>query len=143
MWKNLYDEFLQRLTVPWAEFIQKFASCGRTVRDKFFSDVYPWAAFWLIAFSIVVCVFYYYYLNTRFGKYYSKKSYFLIMFINSLLIAIVTFINGKIFLGAFICSATTQILWFSIINFLYGAILFFIISVCIKWKSFMGKRTPF
>jgi len=143
MWKSLYDGFLQKLTTPWAEFIQRFAACGRNVRDKFFSDVYSWAAFWLIILSLLICVFYYYYLNGKFGKYYSKKSYFFTMFINGLLIAIATYITGKNILGEFICQTTTHILWLSVINFLYGAILFFLISLCIKWRSFMGKRTPF
>lgn len=143
MWKNLYDGFLQKLTSTWAEYLQRFTTCGRTVRDKFFSDIYSWAALWLILFSILSCAIYYYYLNAKFGKYYSRKSYFLTMLANSLLIAIATFISGRVILKSFICPTTTHLIWISIINFLYGAILFFLISIVIKWKSYMGKRTPF
>ena len=143
MWKNIYDSLLQKLTTPWAEFLQKYSSCGRNVRDKFFSDIYSMSGLLLFLFSVLICCFFYYYLNARFGKYYSKKSYFLTMLINSLLIAIITFVTGKIILNDFICPTTIRILWLSIINFIYGAVLFFIVSVCIKWKSHMGKRTPF
>jgi uncharacterized membrane protein len=143
MWKNIYDLLLQKLTTPWAEFIQKYSSCGRNVRDKFFSDVYSLSGLWLILISIIICCFFYFYLNGRFGKYYSKKSYFFTMFINSSLITIATFVTGRIILHDFICPTTTRILWLSIINFFYGIIWFLFVSACIKWKSYMGKRTPF
>ncbi len=144
MWKNIYDSILQSCTgITWTQFMHDNGAIGTTVRNKFFSSMYPYAGIYLLFFSIITCIVYYYYFNARFGNYYTQKIYYWNMFINSLLIGLSTFITGKVVLGAFICPTTPHVIWLSIINFFYGAILFFGISILIKWKSPMAKRTPF
>lgn len=144
MWKLLYDKLLQWLTsIPWAEFLKKHGAIGRTFRDRVYQDMYSYAGIYLLLISVISCIIYYYYLNSRFGNYYSNKSWCWWMFINSFLIALTTFITGKVIFGSFICPTTTHVIWLSIINFVYGLLLFFIISILVKWKSPMAKRTPF
>lgn len=143
MWKNLYDFLLQSLTVTWAEFIQKNKSCGTLVRNNFQSKVYADVGLYLIVSTLIVTLFFYYYLNSKFGRYYSLKSWFIALLINSLLIGLLSYYATKSILDNPICDVSRHILWISIINASYAAILFFIVSIIFKIKSPMGKKTPF
>lgn len=76
MWKYLYDALLQLLTSSWASFLTKFAKQGRLVRDVFFNDVYQYSGIILFAVCFISCLLYYFYFNKKFGKYYTKRSWF-------------------------------------------------------------------
>ena len=143
MWKSIYDSFLQLMTVSWAEFIRINKSTGRIVRDNFQSKVYPEIGLYLIAITLVLSLFYYYYLNFRFGKYYKKRAWVVILILNSSVVGIVTYLRANNLLDNPVIDVSKHLLWISLINALYAAILFFIFSLIIKWKSPMGKRTPF
>ncbi len=155
MWKYLYDALLQLLTSPWASFLTKFAKQGRLVRDVFFNDVYQYSGIILFLVCLVSCLLYYFYFNKRFGVYYKKRTWFIWMFATSFLIGILTFLVGYSSLNSFLCPTTPLIAWLSVINFSYGLILFFIISLVCQLVSIlvrrffaldlspMGNRTPF
>lgn len=144
MWKSIYDSLLQALTSPFATFIHSYGDCGRKVRDKFYTDIYPTIGLELFLITILILLIYYYYFNFRFGKYYSKVTYFTVLLINSLLVGVITYITAHSYLNKMICPVSSHLIWISIINFIYAAILYFLLSISIfKWLSPMGKRTPF
>ena len=140
MWKYLYDAFLQKLTSPWASFLTKFAKQGRLVRDVFFNDVYQYSGIILSAVCIISCLLYYFYFNKKFGKYYTKRSWFKWMFVTSLVIGVLTFFVGRSCVSSFLCPTTPLIAWLSVINFLYGLVLFFIISLVCQLIAIMVRR---
>ncbi len=143
MWKNIYDSFFQILTIPWNEYLQKYTDCGKLVMDKFYISIYPLSGVLLVVSTLLLCIIYYYWFNLRFGKFYKRKSYFFFMIINSFVIGLISFIVAKSYLAKFNCTVTSQYLNFGVINFTYGAVLFFIVSILIKKWSPMGKKTPF
>jgi len=143
MWKSLYDSFLQSMTVQWAKFIQDNKSCGKAVRDNFQNKVYSEIGLYAIIITLILSVSFYYYFNLRFGRYYSLKSWIITLCLNSILVGIATYFLTKGILNNPICDASRQLLWISLINAIYAAIFFFLISLVIKWGSPMGKRTPF
>jgi hypothetical protein len=143
MWKSIYDSFLQLMTVSWAEFIKKNKSTGSAVRDNFRINIYPEIGLYLIAISLALTLFYYYYLNLRFGKYYKQRAWFVILTVNSLIVGTITYLRADKLLDNPVIDVSKHLLWISLINAIYAAILFFIISLIIKWSSPMGKRTPF
>ncbi len=155
MWKNLYDTLLQTLTTSWASYISSYSRQGRLVRDSFFNEIYQSAGAILVIVSLISTLLYYFYFNSQFGRYYKIKSWFKCMIFTSLLIGLATLIIGKSFLGSFSCPTFSLIMWLSIINILYGIILFFLLSVICQLfailvrKLFyhdlspMASRTPF
>lgn len=155
MWKYLYDAILQLLTSPWASFLTKYPAQGRLVRDAFFTNVYQWSGIILFLVTVISCLLYYFYFNKRFGNYYSKRTWFKFMFVTSFIIAILSFFVGRSFVSTFICPTTPLVAWVSVINFFYGLVLFFIISLICQLVAIlvrrlfaldlspMGSRTPF
>ena len=143
MWKLIYDKVFQLLTIPWTEFIQRNADCGSNLRDRFYMDIYQSSGLILFIVTIIICFLYYYYFNNKFGNYYRKKTYFSFMITNSLVIGFFSYIIVKSNLSKLNCATSSQYLSIILINFLYGLILFFVISIIIKWWSTFGKRTPF
>jgi hypothetical protein len=143
MWKNLYDSFLQSMTLTWADFMRINHSNGRLVRDNFQNKIYPEIGIYFIFVTVVMALFFYYYLNARFGRYYTLKSWLLILGLNSGIVWLVTYLRAKTILQGHVIDVSKQLLWIGIINAVYAALLFFVISVLIKWASPMGKRTPF
>lgn len=143
MWKSLYDSFLQLMTMPWAKFIQDKKSCGRIVRDSFQNKIYGEIGLYAIAIAVFFSVFFYYYLNSKFGRYYAFKSWVVTLLLTSVLVGLATYFGAKNILDNPICDVSMHLLWISIINAVYAGVLFFAISLVIKWKSPMGKRTPF
>ena len=140
MWKYLYDALLQMLTSPWASFLTKFSKQGRLVRDVFFNDVYQYSGIILFSVCLISCLLYYFYFNKKFGKYYTKRSWFKWMFLTSLLVGVLTFIAGWSCVSSFLCPTTPLIAWLSVINFLYGLVLFFIISLVCQLIAIMVRR---
>jgi hypothetical protein len=143
MWKDLYDSFLQSMTVSWAHFMAQNSSAGRVVRDDFQNRIYADAGLWLLVLSIGFSVIYYYYLNRRFGRYYSLGAWFVLLFISSLSVWLATWIRTRAILQDPSIDVSRQVLWMGLINAFYGAILFFLLALVLKWASPMGKRTPF
>lgn len=143
MFKSLFDDPLQSITSSWALFLHKYGDVGKSVRDEFYMSMYPFAGFVLVIFSIISCLIYYYHMNRLFGDNYSKRTYFTTLIVNSLAIGIVTFTKARLLLKSFTCPTSPHIVGLALINFAFGAFLFFLISCFIKWNSPMGKRTPF
>ncbi len=150
MGKSLYDWFLQKLSYPWAEFLQRNAGCGRSVRDRFFSDIYTNSVLILFFLTICSCLFYYYYLNGKFGRYYKRRTYYFIMLINGLLVGTITYWSSVSTLSSFICPTMRLSFSLAFINFLYSIVLFFLLSLVIVkilplagLRSTMGYKTPF
>jgi len=155
MWKNLYDSLLQTLAGTWAKYLNEHGSQGRAVRDTFFNSIYPYSVLILIGISLVATWLFYFYFNKRFGKYYQLRTWFLWMLISALLTCICSYTLAKSFLSSYTCPTNLLIIWQSLINLLYGFILFFILSLIFqaiaivvrKLFSFdlspMGSRTPF
>jgi hypothetical protein len=143
MWEKIYDSFLQAMTVSWAEFIRLNKTPGRAVRDSFQSNIYPDIAIYMLTVPLVFSLLFYYYFNFRFGKYYSKKSWLITLVISSISVALITYLRSAAILDDPIIDVSQHLFWISIINSIYAAILFAFYSIIIKWKSPMGKRTPF
>lgn len=142
MWKALYDIFLQSMTTSWARFLTENKTVGKSVRDNFQNRIYPEIGLYMIVITFVSCLFFYYYLNLKFGRYYSALSWFIALSVNSVLVGIVTYRVGKKMLGGPPIDVSGHLLWISIINSIYAIGLFFLLSAIMKWKSPMGKRTP-
>jgi hypothetical protein len=143
MWKNLYDSFLQSMTVSWAQFMQVNHSPGRIVRDNFQNKIYPEIGLYLIVLTVIFSVFYYYYLNSRFGRYYSLGSWFFLLGLCSIAVWLTTWLRARSILEDPIIDVSSQLLWIGIINAIYAAVLFVLLALLLKWGSPMGKRTPF
>lgn len=143
MFKHLFDNSVQSLTTSWALFLQKYGEVGRNFRDDFYFSVYPFAGIILIIFSLLSCVIYYYYMNSHFGDNYLKRTYIFTLVVNSFVIGLTTFIRTSFILNKFSCPTGTHIFSITLINSLFGGILFIIMSCILKWNSPMGKRTPF
>lgn len=142
-WKSLYDSLLQFLAGSWAEFTKGCGSAGRIVRDNFQKNVYPGIGIYLFVITIIFILFYYYYLNSKFGRYYSIKSWLFALLSNSSIVFLITYLRTKAILDSPVCNVSKQILFISIINAFFAAILFLILSFISKWRSPMAKRTPF
>lgn len=143
MWKIIFDNFFQTLNLPWSQYLQKYTECGRSVMDSFYYNIYPTSGVWLIIISLIFCFLFYYYFNYRFGRYYTIKWYIVFSVLNCFFVFIVTFGIAYFNLHKFSCVIFSLYLIFGLINSLYSALIFFIISILIKWWSPMGKRTPF
>lgn len=143
MWKAFYDPFLQGAAMSWGQYMSQHQSCGRKVRNTFQADIYPIIGLELLVITVLFCALYYWYLNGRFGRYYSKRAWIITLFVNSLTTAVVTFLSAKSILDNPSCSVSTQLIWITLINGLYAAALFFLLSLGAKRFSPMGKRTPF
>lgn len=142
MWRSLYDPLLQALTATWAAFIRSNSSDGKEIQDLFREKIYPEIALILVLVVVSFGVFYYYYLNLRFGRYYSIKTWWAILGIASIVAGIITYWKAHKILDNPLVDVSNHLLWIGIINAVYAAILFFIFSLMIKWRSPMGKRTP-
>lgn len=143
MLKGLYDRFLQSLTTTWAVFLEKNGDPGRLFRDQFTHNMYLNAFVTLVVLAALFCWFYYYYLNGRFGNYYRWWHYLTTLFCCALLVFSVTLVTGLLTYKKFVIPTGHHIFMLSVINFIYAAALFFLLSLVIKWGSVMGKRTPF
>jgi hypothetical protein len=143
MWKFIYNKIFQLFTMSWTDYLQKSGECGINVQEKFETYIYQTSGFVLFGFTISFCVLFYYYFNLKFGNYYKLKTFLIFMLLNSSIIGIFTYIIVRSNLSKFSCIFSGQYLSFSFINFLYGMILFFIISIVIKKWSPMGYKTPF
>jgi hypothetical protein len=155
MWKLLYDALLQLLTIPWAQYLNDNKRQGRLVRDTFFNDIYGWSGLILFSVTMAFCLLYYFYFNRRFGRYYSLKSYFLSMVFSSFLIGGGTAIVAKTYVADFVAPTWSLVIWLALINFLFGLILFFLVSLICQVIAIsvrrllsidlspMGSRTPF
>ena len=143
MWKGLYDTFLQLVATRWSNYLAANGSCGQAVRNNFQNQVYPEAGIILIITTLAVSLLYYYYLNFKFGRYYSLTSWFWMMLTNSLIIGVITYFITRGNLGKPMCPVSNYIIWMGIINSVYGVLLFFLVSLVLKIKSPMGKKTPF
>ena len=155
MWKTLYDSLLQFLAGDWAKYLADNKAPGRLVRDTFFNSIYPYSGLILIGITLGSTILFYFYFNNRFGRYYKVRTWFLWMLISSTIIGIFTFILTKSFLSSFICPTTLLIICQSLINLLWGFVLFFILSLVLQAMaiiirklfhidlSSMGSRTPF
>lgn len=153
--KFLYDALLQILGTTWAHYLRDHGAPGRLVRDAFFNQIYEWSAIILIFVTLISCLLYYFYFNKRFGKYYSRKSWFKWMFFTALIVGILTFIVGSTYLDSFSIPTLFLLVWQSLINFGYAKFLFLGISILFQLISIivrrisplnlspMGNRTPF
>lgn len=140
MWKYLYDALLQLVTNPWAYFLTKFGKQGRLVRDIFFNDVYQYSGIILFSVCTLSCLLYYFYFNKRFGRYYKKRSWVKWMVVTSIIVALLTFIVGRSFVSSFLFSATSLVVWLSVINFFYTLFLFFFISIICQLFAILIRR---
>ncbi len=147
MGKKIFDWLV---SPPWAEYLQRFAGCGRNVREKFFSDIYPNSLTWLLVFTVFSCLFYYYYLNGRFGRYYKRRFFYGIMIINAVIVGGITLWSSEASLKIFTCSTMRLSLTLAGLNALYSAGLYFLLSILIikvvplfGLRSTMGYKTPF
>lgn len=143
MWKGIYDSFLQSMTISWGKFISQYKSAGTAVKNNFQNQIYPEIGLYLIFITFFSLLLFYYYLNNRFGRYYSFKSWAVALLCNSILVSLVTYFRAKSMLGHTVVNVSKHTIWISIINAVYAALLFFILSLILKIKSPMGKRTPF
>jgi len=143
MWKSLYDALLQALTVSWAEYIRSSSSAGKMIRDNFQHNIYPDIGLIFLVVATVFGVFYYYYLNFRFGRYYTNRTWWFILGLSSITSGLITYWKVKTMLNNPIVDVSHQLLWIGIINAAYAGVFFFMVSLLIKWFSPMGKRTPF
>ncbi len=155
MWKNIYDPVLIFFTQPWARTLSTGGAQGRSMRNKFFEEIYPTAGFVLLAVSIFFALLFYFYLNNKFGIYYKIKNWFATMLLSSVIVGVITFILANSLLNTFTIPTGSFIIWLSVINFIYGAIVFFIISLICQSIAIMvrrlfaydispmGNRTPF
>lgn len=142
-WKNLYDSFLQSLTSTWGEVLRTCGSEGRLIKDNFQNKVYPDIGLYLAGVTLITVLIYYYYLNAKFGRYYSIWFWFLTLLSNSIIIFLITYMRTQSILNSPVCNINRHILYISFINAFFAALLFFIMSLIVKWKSPMGKKTPF
>ena len=140
MWKFLYDALLQLLTSPWASYLTKFAKQGRLVRDVFFNDVYQYSGIILFSVCLISCLLYYFYFNKRFGGYYKKRTWVKWMISTAVIIGLLTFFVGRSSLISFLCPTTPIVAWLSFINFGYGIILFFILSLLCQLIAVLVRR---
>lgn len=143
MWKQLYDGFLQFMTITWAEFMRSNGSAGKAIRDNFQNKIYPQVGLFLFFLSVVFVIFFYYYLNHRFGRYYSVKSWVSWLFAASIIVGVLSYYMANRALNNPAIDVSRHLLWFAVINTIYAGILFLLFSLVFKWGSRMGKRTPF
>lgn len=155
MWKYIYDDILQLFTNTWAYFLSKYSAQGRLVRDEIQNTGYQQSGILLVIICLLSCLLYYFYFNKRFGRYYSKQVWFLWMFSTALSVAVATYLSVNSLLKPFVIPATPLVAGLSIINFFYGLILFFILSLIFQLISIvirrifaidlspMASRTPF
>lgn len=155
MWKNIYDSFLQILSGPWAKYLSDNGAQGRLVRDTFFNTIFPYSGFILLIVCLLATLFFYFYFNKKFGRYYKLHTWFLWMFLSALIIGISTFILTRNAVSSFISPTLLLVICQSFINFLYGLILFFVFSIICQALAIvirrlffydlspMGSRTPF
>jgi hypothetical protein len=139
----LYDGFLQFMTITWAVFMRSNGSQGKAIRDNFQNKIYPEVGLYLFGLSVIMTVLYYYYLNWRFGRYYSVKSWAGTLLGGSLLLAVISYIKAKDMLDNPAIDMSKHLQWFAAINGIYSGTLFLLFSMLIKWWSPMGRRTPF
>jgi len=155
MWKNIYDSFFQVIAGPWSAYLSSCGAQGRLVRDAFFNTIYPYSGIILMIVCLFATLLYYFHFNSKFGRYYKLRSWFLWMLASALIIGISTFILTSNILSSFMCQTTLLIICQSFINLIYGFILFFIFSIICQVLAIvirrlfffdispMGSRTPF
>jgi hypothetical protein len=143
MWKALYDDFVQLLTVKHSFYMQQHGSPGRAVRTALEGTVYAQSGVVLLLTTLIVCILYYYYFNLRFGRYYSRTNWGAFALTGSILTGIITYLSASAALSKMTAPVTSIIIALVFINCLYSLILFLLLSSAMKWGSPMGKKTPF
>jgi hypothetical protein len=134
---------LETFYMPWGEYLGQYKSCGKEVQEDFQYSIYADISLQLFAITIISLSFYYLYLNNRFGRYYSNKSWFITMLINCVIIALLTYLTARNILDRPVCDVSGYLLWISTINFLFAIIGFIILSFVFRLFSSMGKHTPY
>jgi hypothetical protein len=143
MFKGIYDKAVQSMTVTWAEYLDKNGDTGRLFREEFTSNMYTIAGALLILLTLSSCLIYYYYFNGKFGNYYRWYHWLYAMSINAVLVGMLTMIIGFSLYKKLVCPTGHHVAMLGLLNLLYAALLFFFLSFIFKWKSVMGKTTPF
>ncbi|RYG15472.1 MAG: hypothetical protein EOO07_15335 [Chitinophagaceae bacterium] len=141
--RKLYDLFLESTAMSWSDYFKEYKSCGRKVQSIFQNEIYSLISLELFVVTLMSLAFYYLYLNNRFGRYYSNKTWFSFLFLNGLLIGVITYLSAKSALADVSCSVGGQLGWISVINFLLALILFTLLSFVFRLGSAMGKHTPY
>ena len=144
MWKSLYDGFLQAVSTKWTLFIAQASEqdIALKVRNTFNNDIYPSVGVMLIAVTLFFCLLYYYGLNNLPGYYFKIKYWFLFMLISVLSIAFLTYFLSSNEVKMFsIVKPQKFITALVMVNMFYSIILFYILSICIKWIT-PAKTTP-
>ncbi len=139
----MYDWLLQKLTVTWVSYIQRYAECGTLVKERIQGDVYPYLYPIFVITAITVVLLYYFYFNVKYGTYHTKKWYVIFMLIGFVIVFISSALLTYLTLKKFPCANNAQFIYLAFINSLYYAMLYFISSVILKRYSRMGKSTPF
>ncbi len=141
--RKLYDALLEKFYMPWAEYVRLNESCGRRVQQSFQSDIYFEVSIELLLISSISLLIYYLYLNNRFGKYYSNRSWFVTFIFNSIIVSVVTYFTASEILANPPCNVSPLIFRISLINLLLALLIFFLLSFIFRQFSLMGKRTPY
>jgi hypothetical protein len=131
------------MTLSWAQFMQMNHTPGRIIRDNFQNRIYPEIGLYLLGITLLFSLIYYYWLNGRFGRYYTLRSWLVVLVVCFLTVWIVTYFRANVLLDRPVIDVSKHLLWIGIINAIYSAILFFLFALVFKWGSPMGKRTPF
>lgn len=144
MWKRLYDGPLESFTVRWSSFINASddTAFAEELRRIFTTDVYSYAGYTLLLVTGICCYLYYYVLAKKPGYYFKLRYWLLFMGISAMIVLAATYFLSASELKKFSSLRPPSFAWnLAVINTLYSLVLFWIISVFIKWGS-PAKTTP-
>ena len=144
MWKSLYDPLLELFTLKWSTFIAQSvdSDLAQQLRNTFRNDIYAKAGSVLVIVTGLTCFFYYYVLAKRPGYYFKLKYWFTCLLAAAVIVFTLTYFLSASEVKMFSAVKPLKFTFnLAVINTLYSAILFWIISIFIKWWS-PAKTTP-
>lgn len=149
MWNLLYDRLVQLFAgLKWSVFLYQNNSDvnkATQLRNLFRNDLYSISGMVMIAISVLAAVVYYFVLNRRGGSGYAFKNrfWFTALLVNAFCIALVMLsISIRMSRGYSLLHPFKYCLSLGLVNLIYSAILFFVLSLILKRYS-VASTTPF
>jgi hypothetical protein len=140
---GLYDFALEKVTTSWSNYVESNSDCGADVKAKFQGTLYGQLGLYCLLITAVSLLLYYFYFNSRFGRYYKNRHWMLFLFLSSLAIFVCTMFIGNAAVKELECKTDQLVYWLALINAFYGAFAFGLLSFLVRLKSPMGRYTPY
>ena len=125
-----------------ADFFDGLYSIFFTHSDPQFYDIYNTAGLTFVLTSLLFIILYYYVFNYFWARYYKLGHWFFFLIIDSIIILVVVLLICSSY-ELVISNYFSDIFLFALLTSLFGAVLFFLWSLALKWWSKNAKYTPF